>query len=995
SNGPKFWRSLDEVVESEDFKAHLAQEMPHWAANIGQSNLTRRNFMRLMGASMALAGLSGCNTILHPQPQEKIFPYAKQPEELLPGKPLQFATAMELGGFATGLLVESHYGRPIKVEGNPDHPASLGATDAITQASILNLYDPDRSQVVLRANRISSWTVFLEELERAMAPQRANRGAGLRLLTGTVTSPTLAHQIETLLTDLPLAKWFQYEPVSRDNVRAGAELAFGEVVQPQYHFDQAQVVLSLDADIFVSAPGAVRYARHFADKRRLDGEAGAEMPRYYAVESSPTPSGTLADHRLPLRAADIEAFARALAQGLGVAVEAADESGLAEHAAWLEAVVADLQQHQGQSLVVAGDYQSPAVHALAHAINDALGNVGQTVTYTEPVEANPTAQVEAVKELIDEMAAEQVDLLVMIGNNPVFDMPADYEFAQQLDKVKFRMHLGLHENETSERCQWHIPQTHYLEQWSDTRAVDGTVSVVQPLIAPLYEDHSAHEILAILSGQSGDDYAILESYWQDTLAADNFDTLWQTTIHDGLLADSALPAKNVSLQSTLNLPAPAPATGLELIFRPDPTIWDGQFVNNGWLQELPKPLTKLTWDNAALISPVTAERLGLANEDVVTLTVQGRSVEAPVWIMPGHADEAVTVHLGYGRTLTGQVGAGTGFNAYALRTSEAMWAATGLEVTKTGERYRLATTQHHHSMEGRDIVRATTLEELLHGEAGDEHAEGEPHQEGEGGHEEEAGGHGGEGHASIYNEEIHAYDGYAWGMTVDLANCNGCNACVTACQAENNIAVVGKDEVAIGREMHWIRIDRYYEGDLDNPAALNQPVLCMHCEQAPCEPVCPATATVHSHEGLNDMVYNRCIGTRYCSNNCPYKVRRFNFYQYQDTETPVLALMRNPDVTVRSRGVMEKCSYCVQRINGARIEAKKDERDIQDGEILTACQQACPTQAIVFGNINDPNSRVSKLKAQQRNYGLLTELNTQPRTTYLAKVTNPNPDLEA
>jgi molybdopterin-containing oxidoreductase family iron-sulfur binding subunit len=545
--------------------------------------------------------------------------------------------------------------------------------------------------------------------------------------------------------------------------------------------------------------------------------------------------------------------------------------------------------------------------------------------------------------------------------------------------VKFRVHLGLYDDETARLCDWHIPEAHYLEAWSDARAYDGTATIIQPLIAPLYGGKSAHELLAEILGQPGrTGYEIVRDHWKSQYRGRDFESFWRTALHEGMVAGTALPLKSVSLKKGIGETGKrgnGEGGGLEIVFRPDPTIWDGRFANNGWLQELPKPLTKLTWDNAALVSPATAERLGLSTGDVVDLQHGGRTVRAPVWILPGQAADSVTVHFGYGRTRAGRVGSGIGFNAYSIRTAAAPWFAWGLSIRKTGERYPLATTQEHHSMEGRHLVRAGTLAQYQeHPEFARKMGE-EPTPE-----------------DSLYPKV--AYDGYAWGMAIDLSACTGCNACVVACQAENNSPVVGKDQVARGREMHWIRIDRYYQGGLDDPDVYHQPVMCQHCENAPCEPVCPVGATVHSSEGLNDMVYNRCVGTRYCSNNCPYKVRRFNFLQFQDFETPSLKLMRNPNVTVRSRGVMEKCTYCVQRINAAKIEAEKENRSIRDGEIQTACQQACPTQAIVFGNINDTSSRVAKLKAEHSSYGLLAGLNTHPRTNYLAKVTNPNPEIE-
>jgi len=967
--GRQYWRSLDELAETDDFKRFLEAEFPREASVF--DTVGRRQFLKLMGASLALAGLNGCTK----QPTEKVVPYVKQPELVVPGQPLFFATAAPLGGFGTGVLAESHMGRPTKIEGNPDHPASLGATDALLQASVLQLYDPDRAQVVRNIREIRPWNAFLDTAAAVMEKHRPTQGARVRFLTETVTSPTLRNQIESLLKQIPKARWHQYSPVGRDQVRAGAILAFGEPVDAVYHLDKADVIVSLDADVLGAGAGSLRYARDFAGRRRVLDEHGA-MNRLYVVESSPSVTGSAADHRLPIRAVDAEAGARQLAAALGLDVGIPSEPSLP--AEWVKAVAEDLQQHRGAGLVVAGDFQPPEVHALAHAINEALGNVGQTVAYVEPVAAS-VDQAQSLRELVADMEAGQVDVLVMLGGNPVYDAPADLRFAAALQKVGLRIRLGLYDDETSEVCHWHIPEAHYLESWGDLRAYDGTVTIVQPLIAPLYGGKTAHELLAAFTDKpERTAYEIVREYWKGRAGAVDFDLWWRKALHDGFVPDSAAPGKAVSVQSLAfakKAPAAPKAGTLEVVFRPDPTVYDGRFANVGWLQELPKPITTLTWDNVAMLSPATAERLELSNEDVVEVRFDGRTVRAPVWIVPGHARDSVTVHLGYGRTRVGRIGNGAGFNAYALRTTGAPWAGLGAQLRKTGERYWLASTQNHFSLEGRDLVRSTTLDELTH----------HPHAAHEGG------GHGGQD-LSFY--PAHEYKGYAWGMAIDLGSCIGCNACTIACQAENNIAVVGKDQVWRGREMHWIRVDRYYEGDLDTPLIHAQPLPCMQCENAPCEVVCPVNATNHSTEGLNQMVYNRCVGTKYCSNNCPYKVRRFNFYRYSNWDVEALKLVANPDVTVRSRGVMEKCTYCVQRINAARIQAEKEDREIRDGDVVTACQQVCPTEAIVFGNVNDPESRVAKLRANPRTYALLgAELNTRPRTTYLAGVRNPNPAL--
>ena len=992
ATGRAYWKSLEELAGDPAVEEMLRREFPE-QASLFDDPLGRRQFLTLMGASLALAGLTGCTR----QPEEKIVPYVKPPEGVVPGRPLFFATAVLDEGYAKGVLVESHLGRPTKIEGNPDHPISLGATDARGQAAILDLYDPDRLQTLMHLGEIVPWGSFLASMKFALDGQRPAHGAGIRLLTETVTSPTLAAQIKDLLAEFPAAKWHQWEAAGRDAARAGALAAFGRVVETHYRLN-ADVVLCLDADFVTDGPGNLRSIREFTSRRKLEG-GKKEMNRLYAVECTPTLAGSLADHRLALRPSEIEDFARALAAALGAGGEAGSAFGPGSpRGAWIAALAKDLQAHAGSSVVIPGDYQSPAVHALAHAINMKLGNVGKTVLYAPPAEASPVDQLASLRELAADMDRGAVSLLIVLGGNPVFTAPADLDFAAGMDKVPLRVHLGLHDDETAERCHWQVPQAHFLEAWSDARAVDGTVTILQPLIAPLYPAaRSAHEVLAALSPRperSG--YDIVREHWSAQGMGGDFETAWKRALHDGVVAGAgaaappaaasvppagaAAPATDVPRAS-----APPATSGLEIAFRPDPCIHDGRFANNGWLQELPKPLTKLTWDNAALMGPQTARTLGIdidrdslgSHTDVVEILFAGRRVKAPAWIVPGHPEGSLTLHLGYGRTRAGRVGTGIGFNANLLRTTAARWWAAGAEVRKTGERYRLACTQDHWSLEGRPAVRSASLEEYERSPAfAHEMAEEPP--------------------PTLTLYPPFKYEGHAWGMSIDLNSCVGCNACMAACVAENNIPVVGKDQVGRGREMHWIRVDRYYSGDVEKPESLethHQPVPCMHCENAPCEVVCPVAATSHSDEGLNDMVYNRCVGTKYCSNNCPYKVRRFNFFLYQDWDTPTFQLMRNPDVTVRSRGVMEKCSYCVQRIERVRIDARNQGRPIRDGEIKTACQQACPGEAIVFGDVNDPQSRVSRLKAEPRNYGLLAELNTRPRTTYLASVRNPNPEI--
>ena len=990
-SGERYWRGLEELSESQALKEFLYEEFPQ---GIGaDSDIGRRDFIKFIGASLALAGLSGCGRAA--PADEKIVPYVTQPEGWVAGKPVFYATAFTQSGAATGLLVRSHEGRPVKIEGNPAHPDSLGATDAFAQASILTLYDPDRSQVVTNGGAITTWNAFFAALEGEMEGQRLNGGAGLRILTEHVTSPTLADQLRALLTRFPRAKWHQYEPAGRDNAFAGARLAFGEYVDAQYRFSDADVILALDADFLSCGGGRLRWAREFAARRRVRAGQG-DMSRLYAVEATPTTTGSVSDHRLALRPSDIVAFSRALAARLGVGSGGDAKTLPPAAASWLEAVARDLESHRGRSLVLAGDYAPVLVHALAHAMNQALGNAGKTVSYTQTVAAEPVDGIASLRELVKDIDAGKVASLIILGGNPVFDSPADIPFERSLPRVAFTLHLSLYDDETSARCRWHLPEAHYLESWSDARASDGTATIVQPLIAPLYGGKTAHELVAALLGQAGrSSYEIVRDYWRRQSRGD-FETFWRKSLHDGVVEGTAFPPKTMNVKAGANFEAQLPGssaksaeaenqTALEIVFLPDPTIFDGRFANNGWLQELHKPLTKLTWDNAVLVSPATAKQLGFTQDvgwrggergrifaDMADVTYAGRMLRLPVWVTPGHADGAATVYFGYGRTRAGRVGNETGFNTYQLRTAVAPWQGTGLVMRQSGREYALACVQYHHNMEGRDLVRSAALEEYRKRPDFAREKEHPPE--------------------TLYPG--FKYEGYAWGMAIDTSACIGCNACVVACQAENNIPVVGKTEVTRGREMHWLRIDRYYKGEPDNPETFHQPVPCMHCENAPCEIVCPVGATTHSHEGLNEMAYNRCVGTRYCSNNCPYKVRRFNFLQYSDFETPSLKLLNNPNVTVRSRGVMEKCTYCVQRINGARIDAEKEDRRVRDGEVKTACQAVCPTEAIVFGAINDRESAVAKLKADPLNYGLLTELNTRPRTTYLATVRNPNPALK-
>jgi molybdopterin-containing oxidoreductase family iron-sulfur binding subunit len=972
--GKEYWRSLEELARDEDsFDEFFHQEFPQQAVALDKG-VDRRDFMKLMGASVAMAGLAACK-----QPAESIVPYVRQPENTIPGQPIFFATAMTLGGYASGVLAESHLGRPTKIEGNPDHPSSLGGTNAFMQASVLGLYDPDRSQVVRHVGDVATWSDFIAALQ----PVLKNPG-GIRLLTQTITSPSIGAQIQALMTALPGMKWHQWEPVNRDNVREGAKLAFGSYVHPVYHFDKANVVVSLGSDFMGSGPGHLRYARDFMNRRRVrKGATG--MNRLYAIESMPTSTGTSADHRFPVRPSQIESYARAIAASLGIGGPAVLPDFFKDAAA----IGRDLKANAGASIVIAGDEQPPVVHALAHAINQALGNHGTTITITESPEVAPVNQLESLRALVTDINAGAVQALIMLGGNPVFDTPADFKFIDAFQKVPFRAHLSHYYDETSELVHWHIPETHYLETWGDGRAHDGTVSIQQPLIAPLYNGRHASEVLgAMLGGLDQSPYDVVKAYW---FGKGFNDVTWRKALHDGVIANSAMPASTAAAGAAPATGNSQPVTGLELEIKHDPTIYDGRFANNGWLQELPKPQTKITWDNALIVSPKTAEAQRIAPGDALVnekttrlaeVSYRGRKMTLPVWVVPGQPDDVLTIFFGYGRKRAGKIADGVGFNTYALRDSDALHHATGVQISGSEDTYRIACTQEHQSLNVKDtggergIIRSASFAEYQ--------KDPEFAAKADAGEREDE---------SMWPS--YKYEGHAWGMVIDTSVCTGCNGCVIACQSENNISIVGKAEVLREREMHWLRIDRYYRGPVENPEVYNQPVPCMQCENAPCEPVCPVGATSHSSEGLNDMTYNRCVGTRYCSNNCPYKVRRFNFFHYADYDTPALKPMRNPDVTVRTRGVMEKCTYCVQRVNAARITAEKEDRRVRDGEVTTACAQACPTEAIVFGDINDPNSRVHQLKLEPTNYGLLEELNTRPRTTYLAAIRNPNPEIKA
>lgn len=971
--GPTYWRSLDELARTPAFEQFLEKEFPRWAP-LWEQAVDRRSVLKLMAASMALAGLSACGA----QPPETIVPYVNMPEGMVPGRPRYYATASVVGGYAHGLLVQSREGRPIKVEGNPDHPATRGACDVFSQASVLSVYDPDRSDSVRRAGETSSIGTLLAALEAKRAQWDADGGAGLCVLTDTVTSPSRAARLRSMRERWPNLRWFVHDAGASDNAVEGARIATGERLEARYRLDRAATIVAVDADFLGRMPGFLRHARNFAVRRTPSTDAPV-MSRLYAIESTPSITGANADHRRHVAADDIPGVLAALAQALGLETGGAANTAIDRE--WIAAVAEDLRSAGSDALVIPGDTLDPGAQALAIAINERLGALGNTVVFQQPAAATRTAQPLAA--LVEAVNAGTVDTLICMDTNPLYSAPGDLDFAAVYERIPLRIHYGIYYDETARRSHWHVPATHALESWDDARAFDGTVTIVQPLIEPLHGSFSPLQFLAgVAEGVIGDAHDLLIAHWR-AWRGDGVESDWRRWLQIGRVEDTAFepvtPAVSGDWRAALAEPGrPKPDDSLVLQFRADPAVWDGRYANNGWLQELPRPLTKLTWGNAALISPKLAEARGLKQGDVVRIAVAERAIEVPVYVLPGQPDHAVTLNLGYGRTAAGRIGDGVGVSVYALRASDSPWHRAGATLEATGRHQGLASTQHHHAMEGRDLIRATDLETFRKKPDFAQHAPPEK---------------------SLYPEPWPRGEPAKrqWGMSIDLNACIGCNACITACQAENNIPVVGETEVRRGHAMHWIRIDRYFEGQPEAPSLVFQPVPCMHCENAPCEYVCPVEATQHSAEGLNEMIYNRCVGTRYCSQNCPYKVRRFNWFDYtgEGADHPRPEPANNPDVTVRSRGVMEKCTYCVQRINAATIAAARSDApnggEIADGDISTACQQACPTDAIVFGDIADPASQVSREKQSPLDYSLLGDLNTRPRTTYKAAVRNPNP----
>ncbi|MCP3062217.1 TAT-variant-translocated molybdopterin oxidoreductase [Myxococcus sp. K38C18041901] len=990
--GQTYWRSLEEKLGASEYMEETRPEFPA-GADLPPSGFVRREFMQLLGASLALAGATACST--RPQ-DEKLLPYTKTPPEVTPGNPLHYASAMTLSGHTSGLLITAREGRPVKIEGNPDHPINQGAACTFEQAWLLSLYDPSRARV-LRQGKSPRALRVLNETIAGLANKSANGGSRVRFLTEAVGSPLTGDLRNRILKKLPNARFFSASSNQDTSADALRTMFGGQHVTALYDFANADVVLSLDADFLESCPGNLRHIREFADRR--DPRKG-KLNRLYMAEARFSITGGMADHRKRLKSREILGLAAAVAQAVGgsaasLAAPAAAKSALrGDMGNWVQAVAADLRAAgPGRSLVIAGERQPAAVHALAHALNDALGNANKTVRYVQASIAEATGLSQA-RALVEDIEAGRVDTLVITAYNPVYTLPADIGLAKVLSKehpnrAKLNViYTGLYEDETSAHVDWFIPAAHPLETWSDGRSVDGTVSIAQPLIQPLFAGVPEAELLAMfLDEPFRPAYQLLRDYWRGQSAnAADFEARWETWVSQGFIENTASAAVGTApdfgAAASLVAGYTPPASGdLELNFINDYKVYDGRFGNNSWLQELPEPITKMTWDNAALVGPDTAKKLSLSPGDLAELSYGGQKLTVPVWVVPGHEDDTVTVALGYGRNgLHEQVAKGVGFDVNVIRSSKNPWFDGGATLTKVRGSHKFSLTQTHWRMENRPIALDMPLSELENPSVATQHTLHRVKGELKLGIQD--------------NLEPFEYNGYKWAMAIDLSRCTGCSACVIACQAENNIPVVGKAQVAVSREMNWLRIDRYFEGPENDPKMVMQPVACVHCEKAPCEYVCPVNATVHSDEGLNDMVYNRCVGTRYCSNNCPYKVRRFNYLHYTADKTATEKMLMNPDVTVRNRGVMEKCTYCVQRIERVRIDARVKKELIKEADLKTACQQTCAAQAIVFGSLHDEKQLVSQLHEDVRAYKLLHELGTRPRTAHLIRVRNPNTALE-
>jgi MoCo/4Fe-4S cofactor protein with predicted Tat translocation signal len=1050
-SGPNYWRSLDELQGSPGFQAQLEREFPEGASS--SDGVDRRNFLKIMAASFALGGvgMAGCR-----RPETRILPFGKSVENYIQGLPIYYATAMPLRKSAFPVLAETHQGRPTKIEGNPGYAPYGGATSLMAQASILDLYDPDRATAHYKNGAKIDGASVNQILSSINAKYSQNQGEGLAFLASESSSPTRARLVRELQDKFPKASWAEYEPISDEAPLDAAQTVFGKTVKPVYQLGKAKRIVSIDADFLQSEAGSVFYAREFAKGRRVVNKDD-DMNRLYVAESGFTLSGSMADHRLRLASTHMLAFAAALAAKVtGDSAYEKLAQGLDIKAGWIDECAADLSSNKSHGLVIAGAHLPAAVHAITYAINAALGNIGSTVDFLEVTES----KAKSIEDICKDISAGSVKTLVILGGNPVYNAPADLNWAEAQKSVSEVIRLGYRLDETAAHASVNISEAHYLESWGDARTIDGTIAAIQPMINPLFGGFTEIEVLARILGVGKTDPHLLVQVTIGLLT-DGSTTAFDRFLHDGLLSDSSYPKVPVEYngQALGNLVNKSPKhialskDNLEVRFTSDIKVDDGRFANNGWLQECPDPITKIAWDNAIWVSPRLAKELGITSKgsllqitrdetevfekgkqmaEIAEITLDGRKIRGPLHIQPGLSNYTLIIPVGHGRTVAGRVGDNIGFNAYPLRSSKAMAFASGATLVLTGKRHELANVQNHWSMEGRDLVREANLSEYHENPAFVKEVGMESESPSDIGKEGEKmtlaqrnslipRGN------SLY--ETPKFDGaHQWGMSIDLNTCIGCNACVVACQSENNIPIVGRDQTIRGRSMHWIRLDRYYsDGKLDgglfggdgnreipeDPQVSLQPIGCMHCELAPCEMVCPVNATVHDDEGLNVMAYNRCIGTRYCANNCPYKVRRFNYFDWNDKKLDSLymgplgehgmpelvSMAKNPEVTIRMRGVMEKCTYCVQRIENGKIqwkvqatrEGRPGDVVVPDGHIRTACQQVCPTESIVFGNLLDPNSAVSIAKSREQDYALLGYLNIRPRTTYLARLRNPNP----
>jgi MoCo/4Fe-4S cofactor protein with predicted Tat translocation signal len=960
---PHLWRSVDEFGGASECADWLNAEFP---APIDP--VDRRHFMKIMGATFAMVGLGACSK----QPRGTIVPYLEDRAGMIQGRPLHFATALLRGGYATGVIVKSHEGRPTKVEGNPRHPSSLGGASVFEQAALPQLYDPDRSQTVLERGEIQTWDNFLESLSTELRAKKNVGGRGMHILIEPSSSPTLQDQVTQLRNRYPEAQWYQWEPASRFNIHEGCRLVFGQPLEPHYRLDIVDVIVALDSDFLLEEPDSLRLARLFARRRSFEDVRTTRPIRLYVAEPTMTITGTVADTRVALSPSQISALVAQLIDRLGRPENSTTASAkigplTPESTEWLDRVTADARGAGPRCVILAGPRQPAPVQAAIQQMNLRLGSVNQAIDYFVPATGG-SSDPERLRQLCSALEASAADFVLLLGGDPVATAPPELGLREKLKHARYSVHWGEYQNDTAKTCQWHVPAAHSLESWSDARAADGTVSIVQPLIAPLYGGRSLHELLAAcLEDFSSSDYELTRRYWQQNGHWPDFENYWAQALQSGIVENSATNPvapdhPNLVLPA---LPSPAPPDQIEISFHFDPSLWDGRYANCAWLQELPRPISKVSWDNPAFISAALAHGLGLQNGDMIELKAGAQTLEIPAWIQPGQATKTISLALNTGRSAYGRVSSLGGFDTYQLRGAGDLWNRSGVQIKKLNRTYQLVSTQLHHAMEGREPVRLVDRAEV----AGDREVVPKD-----------------ESARQLINPAQLLTAPLQWGMVVNLNACIGCNACMIACQAENNISVVGKDQVWRGREMYWIRVDSYFDGDLANPKVHHQPVPCMHCETAPCELVCPVAATLHSSEGLNQQVYNRCIGTRFCSNNCPYKVRRFNFLQYADLRTPAWQLMWNPEVTVRTRGIMEKCTYCVQRIRNAEIDAEIGKRTLGPDEVVPACAQTCPAEAIIFGDIKNPAGRAARLKTSPLNYALLGQLNTRPRTTYLAKV---------